>query len=124
MPATAALLRSSGLPSPCGRDAMPDPAGGWRHPGWSWTIRRDRVIPVGYGAFALFAGGALGVVPGLVTGDWKTGATWDQLWVAITLCVLAIAFLTFSEITRRGRDRMQQGNGTAYIIQEYARFWT
>jgi hypothetical protein len=103
---------------------MPDPAGGWRHPGWSWTVRRDRVIPVGYGAFALFAGGALGVVPALVTGDWKTGATWDQLWVAITLCVLAIAFLTFSEIVRRGRDRMQQRNGTAYIIQEQARFWT
>lgn len=103
---------------------MPDPAGGWRHPGWSWTVRRDRVIPVGYGAFALFAGGALASVPALVTGDWKAGSTWDQLWVAIILCVLAIAFLTFSEITRRGRDRMQQRNGTAYIIQEYARFWT
>jgi hypothetical protein len=59
-----------------------------------------------------------------VTGDWKTGATWDQLWVAITLCVLAIVFLAFSEIARRGRDRMQQRNGTAYIIQEHARFWT
>jgi hypothetical protein len=103
---------------------MPDPAGGWRHPGWSWTIRRDRVIPVGYGAFALFAGGALGVVPALVTGDWKTGATRDQLWVAIILAALAVAFLTFSEIARRGRDRMRARNGTAYIIQEQARFWT
>jgi hypothetical protein len=107
-----------------GRDAMPDPAGGWRHPGWSWTVRRDRVIPVGYGAFALFAGGALAIVPALVTGDWKTGATWDQLWVAIILCVLALAFLTFSETARRGRDQMRQRNGTAYIIQEQARFWT
>lgn len=103
---------------------MPDPAGGWRHPGWSWTIRRDRVIPAGYGAFALFAGGALGVVPGLVTGDWKTGATWDQLWVAIILAALAVDFLAFSEIARRGRDRMRARNGTAYIIQEQARFWT
>jgi hypothetical protein len=103
---------------------MPDPAGGWRHPGWSWAVRHDRVIPVGYGAFALFAGGALGVVPGLVTGDWKTGATWDQLWVAIILCLLAVAFLAFSENVRRGRDRMRKRNGTAYIIQEQARFWT
>jgi hypothetical protein len=103
---------------------MPDPAGGWRHPGWSWTIRRDRVIPVGYGAFALFAGGALGVVPALVTGDWKTGATRDQLWVAIILCLLALASLAFSETVRRGRDRMREQNGTAYIIQEQARFWT
>jgi hypothetical protein len=103
---------------------MPDPAGGWRHPGWSWTARRDRLIPLGYGAFALFAGGALGVVPALVTGDWKTGATWDQLWVAIILAVLAVAFLAFSEIARRGRDRMRERNGTAYIIQEQARFWT
>lgn len=103
---------------------MPDPAGGWRHPGWSWTVRRDRLIPVGYGAFALFAGGTLGVVPALVTGDWKTGATWDQLWVAIILAVLALAFLASGEIARRGRDRMRERNGTAYIIQEQARFWT
>ncbi|MGH3289273.1 MAG: hypothetical protein ACRDPD_32120, partial [Streptosporangiaceae bacterium] len=95
-----------------------------RHPGWSWTVRRDRVIPAGYGAFALFAGGALGVMPGLVTGDWKTGATWDQLWVAIILSALAVAFLAFSEIVRRGRDRIRERNGTAYILQEQARFWT
>jgi hypothetical protein len=82
------------------------------------------VIPVGYGAFALLAGGALGVVPGLVTGDWKTGATRDQLWVAIILGAAAVASLVTAEVVRRGRDQMAERNGTAYIIQEQARFWT
>ncbi len=101
-----------------------DPAGGWRHPGWSWTIRHDRLIPAGYGIAALFAGAALGVVPALVTGDWKSGQTWAQLWLCVSLAVVAAAALGFSETARRGRDRMLGRNGTAYIIQEQARFWT
>ncbi len=100
-----------------------DPAGGWRHPGWSWTVRHGRLIPAGYGLAALFAGGALGVVPALVIGDWKAGQTWAQLWLCVGLGVVAAAALGFSETARRGRDRMLARNGTAYIIQEQARFW-
>lgn len=103
---------------------MPDQAGGWRHPGWSWTVRHDRLIPAGYGIAALFAGGMLGVVPALVTGDWKSGQTWGQLWLCVSLAVVAVAALGFSSAARRGRDRMLEQNGTAYIIQEQARFWT
>jgi hypothetical protein len=107
------------MPEPGRRDQ----AGGWRHPGWSWTVRHDRLIPAGYGIAALFGGGALGVVPALVTGDWKSGQTWAQLWLCVSLAVVAAAALGFSEIARRGRDRMLERNGTAYIIQEQARFW-
>jgi hypothetical protein len=100
-----------------------DPAGGWRHPGWSWTVRHGRLIPAGYGLAALFGGGALGVVPALVIGDWKAGQTWAQLWLCVGLGVVAAAALGLSETARRGRDRMLARNGTAYIIQEQARFW-
>lgn len=87
-------------------------------------MRRDRLIPAGYGIAALFAGGALGIVPALATGDWKSGPAWIQLWLCIGLSVIAAAALGFSETARRGRDRMLRQNGTAYIIQEQARFWT
>lgn len=107
------------MPDRAGRDR----AGGWLHPGWSWTIRHGRVIGMGYGAFALLAGGALGVVPSLVTGDWKSGQTRDQLWVAIILAILAVLAIGLAETARRGRERMLARNGTAYIIREQARDW-
>jgi hypothetical protein len=103
---------------------MPDQAGSWRHPGWSWTMRHNRAIASGYGIAALFAGAALGVVPALVTDVWNSGQTWGQLWLCVSLGVLAVAALGFSETARRGRDRMLARNGTAYLIQEQARFWT
>lgn len=100
-----------------------DQAGGWRHPGWSWTVRHDRSLSAGYGLATLLAGGVLGIVPSLVTGDWKSGLTWGLLWACIGLSVLAAVALGYSEAARRGRDRMLRQNGTAYIIQEHARFW-
>jgi len=100
-----------------------DPAGGWRHLGWSWTVRHGRVIGVGYGAFALCLGGALGFVPGLISGDWESTSAWVQLWVAIGLVAAALAALALAEILRRGRDRMIQRNGTAYILDEVAEDW-
>lgn len=103
---------------------MPDQAGGWRHPGWSWTARHEQLTSAGYGVATLLAGGVLGIVPSLVTGDWKSLLTWVLLWVCVGLSVIAMAALGFSEITRRGKDRMLARNGTAYIIYEDARFWT
>jgi hypothetical protein len=107
---------------------MPDqerrnPTGGWRHPGWSWTVRHNRPVAAGYGLATLLAGGVLGIVPSLVTGDWKSGLTWALLWTCIGLAILAAAAAGFSETARRGRERMLRENGTAYIIQEQARFW-
>lgn len=100
-----------------------DQAGGWRHPGWSWTVRHDRSLSAGYGLATLLAGGVLGIVPSLVTGDWKSGLTWGLLWACIGLSVIAAVALGYSETARRGGDRMLRQNGTAYIIQEQARFW-
>lgn len=103
---------------------MRDLAGEWRHPGWSWTVRHERLVPAGSAVGTVLAGGALGIVPSLVTDDWKSGLTWALLWVCIGLAVVAAAAFGFSELTRRGRDRMLRQNGTAYIIYEHARGWT
>lgn len=103
---------------------MPDQAGGWRHPGWSWTIRHERLTSAGSAVATMLVGGVLGIVPSLVTGDWKSGLTWALLGVCIGLAFVAAAAFGFSELTRRGRDRMRRQNGTAYIIYEHARGWT
>lgn len=101
----------------------PDPAGGWRHLGWSWTVRHPRLIPAGYWVAGLFIAFALGNVPPLVTGDWKAGMTWVSLWLSVGSAVVALVAFTFAEIVRRGQREMITGKGTAYIIQEQARFW-
>ncbi|MGH3252493.1 MAG: hypothetical protein ACRDOI_40635 [Trebonia sp.] len=101
-----------------------DQAGGWRHPGWSWTVRRGRLIPAARWAFGLLFAFALGNVPSLVTGDWTSGRTWVSLWLSVSAAVVAFAALGFAEVARRGRDAMIGQNGTAYIIQEQARFWS
>jgi hypothetical protein len=100
-----------------------DQAGGWRHPGWSWTIRLDRLIPAGYWVAGLFIAFALGNVPSLVTGNWKSGTTWVSLWLSVGTAVVAAAAFGLAEIARRGQRGMIERNGTAYIIQEQARFW-
>ena len=100
-----------------------DQAGGWRHPGWSWTIRFGRLIAAGYWVAGLFIAFALGNVPSLVTGDWKSGATWVSLWLSVGSAVVAAIAFGFAEVARRGQSGMIQQYGTAYIIQEYARFW-
>ena len=101
-----------------------DQAGGWRHPGWSWAARHDRLIPAAYWVAGLLIAFALGNVPSLVTGDWKSGTTWVSLWLSVGSAVLAVMAFGFAETTRRGRDRMIEMNGTAYVIQEHARFWS
>jgi len=100
-----------------------DQAGGRRHPGWSWTVRHDRLIPSSYGIAGLLIAFALGNVPSLVTGDWKSTMTWVSLCLSVSSTLIAILACGFAETTRRGRDRMIARNGTAYIIQERARFW-
>jgi len=100
-----------------------DQAGGWRHPGWSWTVRHDRLIPGGYWIAGLLIAFALGNVPSLVTGDWKSATTWVSLWLSVGATVVAVIAFVFAEAGRRGRDKMIASNGTAYIIQEQARFW-
>jgi hypothetical protein len=100
-----------------------DQTGGWRHPGWSWTVRHDRLIPRGYWVAGLLIAFALGNVPSLVTGDWKSAMTWVSLWLSVGATVIAAVAFSFAEAARRGRDKMIAQNGTAYIIQEQARFW-
>jgi hypothetical protein len=117
------LTVSGPLLSSCPR-LMPDLAGWRRRPGWSWTVRHERATSAGYGVATLLAGGALGVVPSLVTGDWQSLLTWVLLWTCIGLTVIAAACLTFSEWMRHGRNRVRRENGTAYLVFESARFWT
>jgi hypothetical protein len=93
------------------------------HRGWAWTTRHDGLIPAGRGLATLFAGGALGIVPVLVTEDWNGGTAWALLWLAAGLAMLAAAALAVAEVARRGRDRMIRQNGTAYLIAEEARGW-
>jgi hypothetical protein len=100
-----------------------DQAGGWRHPGWAWTTRHDRLIPSAYWIAGLLIAFALGNVPSLVTGDWKSAMTWVSLWLSVGATVLAVAAFAFADTVRRGREHMIARNGTAYIIQEQARFW-
>lgn len=107
------------------RPLMPerDQAGGWRHPGWSWTVRHDRLIPAGYWVAGLLIAFALGNVPSLVTGDWTAGTTRVSMWLSVGSAVVAAIAFGFAETARRGQSGMIQRNGTAYIIQEQARFW-
>jgi hypothetical protein len=101
-----------------------DQAGGWGHPGWALTVRLGRLIPAAYWVAGLLIAFALGNVPSLVTGDWKSGMTWVSLWLSAGATVIALAAFGFAESARRGRDRMIEMNGTAYIVQEQARFWS
>lgn len=101
-----------------------DQAGGWRHPGWSWTVRHDRLIPAAYWVAGLLIAFALGNVPSLVTGNWKSGMTWVSLWLSVGAAAAAAAAFAFADAARRHRDRMTSQNGIAYIIQEQARFWS
>lgn len=100
-----------------------DQAGGWRHPGWSWTVRHDRLIPGCYWIAGLLIAFALGNMPSLVTADWKSATTWVSLWLSVAATLLAAAAFGFAEAARRSRDGMIAENGTAYVIQEQARFW-
>jgi hypothetical protein len=100
-----------------------DQAGGWRHPGWSWTVHHDRLIPGGYWIAGLLIAFALGDVPSLVTDNWSSATTWVSLWLSVGATVIAAMAFGFAEAARRGRHRMIARNGTAYIIQEQARFW-
>ena len=100
-----------------------DQAGGWRHPGWSWTVQHDRLIPAAYWIAGLLIAFALGNVPSLVTGDWKSAMTWVSLGLGLGATLIAAMAFGFAETARHGRDRMIAQNGTAYIIQEQARFW-
>ena len=93
--------------------AMPEPdqAGGWQHPGWSWTYRNDRLIQAAYWLSGLLTAFALGDLPSLVTDDWKSDTTWVSLWLSVAATVIAAAAFGIAEIARRGRGRMISETG-------------
>ena len=72
----------------------------------------------------MLVGFALGNVPSLITGDWKFGRTWVSLWLSVTLSAVALVAAVFAWVAVCRRNRMIRQNGTAYIIQEFARYWT
>jgi hypothetical protein len=107
---------------PAGRGG-PGAPGGWRHPGWAWTVRYGGAITAGWGAVTLLFGGALGGVYSLTTADLDTTGAWVQLWLTIGLAVVAAGIATACLVVMRGGDRMRAQNGTAYILKEEARGW-
>lgn len=86
-------------------------------------MRHPGLIQAGYWVAGLLIAFALGNVPSLVTGDWKSGMTWVSLWLSVGSAIIAALAFGFAVIARRGQRGMIEGKGTAYIIQEYARFW-
>lgn len=99
---------------------MPDLSGGWRHPGWSWTVRHPRAVTGGYWVATLLLGAVLGTFLPMTGGAWNA----VLLWVCLGLTVVAVLAFACSEVARRNRDRMLRENGTAYVIYEDDRGWT
>jgi hypothetical protein len=104
---------------------MPDRArkGGWRHPGWSWTVRRGRLIAFGAGLGTWLFG--VGVSAGLVLiqGGLTADSRLRLQWTAFPALGLAIAVWAWTWIARAGRARLLSRNGTAYLVREHARDW-
>jgi hypothetical protein len=117
--------QSSASPAQTARPAAPvKPAGNWRHPGWSWAVGRDWLIPSGVATATLLIGAALAGIPVLVSGNWHDPGTQDQAWAFLGLGLAGFAVLTLTAVVHGGRERLLNRNGTAYIIQEEAREWS
>jgi hypothetical protein len=95
-----------------------------RHPGWSWTVGRDWLIPLAAAVTTLFLGAALGGVPALAAGTWQDPQTRIAVWTAVALGAVGLLALIATWFIWRGRSGILQRNGTAYIIQEVARGWS
>ena len=91
------------------------PAARWRHPGWSWTVGRDWLIPSGVAVTTLLIGAGFGAIGAPTSGR-------ALAYLAIGAAGLVLLILTW--IAYRGRERMLRRNGTAYIIYEEAREWS
>lgn len=113
------LVASSG---PAVREAAAPP-GGWRHPGSAWTVRYGGAVGVGWTVSGLLFGAALGGVYALITGDWRNGTTWGELWLTVGLAVVAVLIGAWCLTAVVGRARLTRRNGTAYILREQARGW-
>ena len=104
---------------------MPEQAakGGWRHPGWSWTVRRGRWIAFGAGLGTWLFG--VGVSAGLVLiqGGLAADSRLRLQWTAFPALGLAIVVWAWTWIARAGRARMLNRNGVAYLVRERARDW-
>lgn len=107
---------------PAVREAAGRP-GGWRHPGWAWTVRYSGVVTVGWTVSGLLLGAALGGVYTLITGDWHQGTTHDELWLTLGLTVVAVVIAAWCLVAVLGRARVTRHNGTAYILRETAQGW-
>ncbi len=95
-----------------------------RHPGWSWTVGRDWLIPSAVAVATLFLGAALGGIPALVAGSWQDPQTRIAVWAAGALGVVGLLALLATWLIWQGRNGILRRNGTAYVIQELARGWS
>jgi hypothetical protein len=95
-----------------------------RHPGWSWSIGKEWLIPSAVAGATLFLGAALGVIPSLAAGSWKDAQTRITLWVGVALGAAGLLALLSAWVIWCGRKGILRSNGTAYIIQEFARGWS
>jgi hypothetical protein len=95
-----------------------------RHPGWSWTVGRDWLIPGAVAVATLFLGAGLGGVPALVAGTWHDPQTRIAAWAAAALGIVGLLAVLATWLIWRGRNRILSSNGTAYIIQETAHGWS
>ena len=95
-----------------------------RHPGWSWTVGRDWLIPSAIAVATLCLSVAIGGIPALVAGSWQDPQTRIAAWAAIACGVVGLLALPATWLIWRGRNGILRRNGTAYVIQESARGWT
>jgi hypothetical protein len=100
------------------------PAARLRHPGWSWTVGRDWLVPSAVAVSTLFVGAALGGVPVLLADSWDDPQTRIAVWASAVLGLVGLLALTASWLIWHGRSGILRRNGTAYVIQEIASGWS
>ena len=94
------------------------------HPGWSWAVGRDWLIPGAATCATLFLGAALGGVPAVLAGSWTDPQTRITAWAMVALAVVGVLMLLATWLIWHGRNSILHRNGTAYIIRESARGWS
>jgi hypothetical protein len=128
---SAAIQAGGSAVLPAARPAAAALASRWRraagrllHPGWSWTVGRDWLIPSCVAVVTLFLGAAVGGLPALLAGSWDDPQTRIATWASLALAVAGLFALTGTGLIWRGRNGVLRRHGTAYVIQETARGWT